>query len=98
MVQAHLDGETVDKQLTLDSNVDLLQFVSAASRYVSQKESSQILNRCNWSRPSTKCPCSSRITVGSESVRANSRDVYGMEDAAVSDEVVDIRTESLPLK
>ena len=71
VVQAHLDSETVGKQLTLDSNVDLLQFVAGASR----------------------------ITVGSESVRASNRDIYGMDgnSAVASDEVVDIRTESLPL-
>ena len=32
VVQAHLDGEAAGKQLTLDSSVDLLQFVAAASR------------------------------------------------------------------
>ena len=65
VVQAHLDSETAGKQLTLDSNVDLLQFVAGASR----------------------------ITVGSEAVRASTRDVYGMDgnSAVASDEVVDIR-------
>ena len=33
VVQAHLDNETAGEQLTLDSNVNLLQFVAAASRY-----------------------------------------------------------------
>ena len=32
VVHAHLDNETAGKQLTLDSNVDLLQFVAGASR------------------------------------------------------------------
>lgn len=38
--------------------------------------------------------------MGSQSARAdaNSRDAYGMDDASASDEIVDIRTESLPLR